>query len=86
MLVAPRIACLNVHTGLLPGYPGFKPFFYEARRRRRGRQPGQRRTGLRSLSDQVQRQFTAVRAAAVLAHEHALPGAEHQPTLGERDR
>ena len=28
LLQAPKIACLNVHTGILPGYRGFKPVFW----------------------------------------------------------
>jgi methionyl-tRNA formyltransferase len=28
LLQTPKIACLNVHTGLLPGYRGFKPVFW----------------------------------------------------------
>ena len=28
LLQAPTIACLNVHTGILPGYRGFKPVFW----------------------------------------------------------
>jgi len=28
LLDTPRLACLNVHTGILPGYRGFKPVFW----------------------------------------------------------
>ncbi len=28
LLQVPTIACLNVHTGILPGYRGFKPIFW----------------------------------------------------------
>lgn len=28
LLETPKIACLNVHTGILPGYRGFKPVFW----------------------------------------------------------
>lgn len=28
LLEAPKVACLNVHTGILPGYRGFKPVFW----------------------------------------------------------
>jgi len=33
LLETPKVACLNVHTGILPGYRGFKPVFWMQSRR-----------------------------------------------------
>lgn len=33
LLATPKVACLNVHTGILPGYRGMKPVFWMQSRR-----------------------------------------------------
>ena len=68
------------------------------RRRRRGRakpRPLPRATGIGrpnarrirgSFADQVKRDLALGRVAAMLEQENALPGAEHQPAVLDRDR
>lgn len=79
LLRAPKIACLNVHTGLLPGYRGFKPVFWMQSRREpemgvtvhtmsetidTGRIVVQRRWKRRAASSVLENQMWSYRCAA----------------------
>lgn len=90
LLGAPRVACLNVHTGLLPGYRGSKPVFWMHSRKEpelgvtihtmgeeidTGRVVTQRRWKRRPASSVLENQFWSYRCAA-----HAI--VEAVETLG----
>ena len=48
LLETPKIACLNVHTGILPGYRGLKPVFWM-----QSRQEPEMGVTIHTMSDQI---------------------------------
>jgi len=79
LLQTPKIACLNVHTGILPGYRGFKPVFWMQSRQEpemgvtvhtmseqvdTGRIVAQRRWKRRASSSVLENQLWSYRCAA----------------------